>query len=99
MINRVSPRGDEAVIEKSTGGWNFEQVGTAKFSVQGKMLQIAVPRSAIGLICNPLKFNFKWADNTWEPGAETDSGDILDFYRYGSMAPVGRFAFAYEIYK
>ncbi len=99
MINRISPRGDEAVIEKSTGGWNFEQVGTAKFSVQGKMLQIAVPRSAVGLICNPLEFNFKWADNTWEPGAETDSGDILDFYRYGSVAPVGRFAFTYEIYK
>ena len=97
VINRVSPAGDEAVIEKSVGGWNFEPVGTAKFSVHGKMLQIAVPRSALGLTEDTdLKFAFKWADNTVDPETGADSGDILDFYRYGSVVPGGRFAFVFD---
>ncbi|MBR5280800.1 MAG: hypothetical protein IKU26_07545 [Clostridia bacterium] len=97
IINRVSPNGDEAVIEKSVGGWNFEQVGTAKFSVSGKMLQIAVPRRAVGLAGeNDVKFSFKWADNTVTPEDGVDSGDILDFYRYGSVVPGGRFAFVFN---
>ena len=97
IINRVSPTGNEAVIEKSTGGWAFEQVGTAKFSVNGKRLQIAVPRSALGLTdLNKLSFNFKWADNTLVPKTTTDSGDIMDFYLYGDVAPGGRFMFSFN---
>ena len=97
IINRTSPNGTDAVIEKSTGGWNFEQVGTAKISVNGKRLQIAVPRSALGFD-KPNKapeFNFKWADNTRKDGTADDSGDILDFYQYGDVAPGGRFTFQF----
>ncbi len=96
IINRTSPSGSNAVIEQSTGGWNFKKVGTAKFTVQGKRLQIAVPRSAVGLTnLNKLSFNFKWADNTRADGKTTDSGDILDFYQYGDVAPGGRFMFSF----
>ncbi len=94
IINRVSPNGNEAVIERSTGGWNFEQCGTAKFTVNGKRLQIEVPRSALGLE-KSLEFNFKWADNTRVDEATEDSGDIMDFYQYGDVAPGGRFAFRF----
>ncbi len=96
MINRTSPTGYDAVIEKSTGGWAFEQVGKAKFSVSGKRLQIAVPRSVLGLTDkNTLSFNFKWADNTIDPTTNKDSGDIMDYYLYGDVAPGGRFMFAF----
>ena len=97
ILNRTSPTGDEVVIEKSKGGWTFEQVGTAKFSVSGKRLQIAVPRSAVGLTdLSRLSFNFKWADNTVDPATGKDSEDILDFYLYGDVAPGGRFMFAFD---
>ncbi len=97
ILNRVSPTGSDAVIEKSTGGWNFEQVGTAKFSVKGKRLQIAVPRNALELTDSTrLSFNFKWADNTLDKDTKKDSGDILDFYLYGDVAPGGRFMFAFD---
>lgn len=97
ILNRVSPSGNDAVIERSTGGWNFEQVGTAKFSASGKRLQIAVPRSAVGLTdLSRLSFNFKWADNTVDPATGKDSEDILDFYLYGDVAPGGRFMFAFD---
>ncbi|MBR5280651.1 MAG: hypothetical protein IKU26_06790 [Clostridia bacterium] len=97
VINRVSPSGNDVVIEKSTGGWNFEKVGTGKFSVSGNRLQIAVPRSALGLTdLNKLSFNFKWADNTIDPTTQKDSGDIMDYYLYGDVAPGGRFMFAFN---
>lgn len=91
IVNRVSPSGDEAVVERSLGGWNFEQVETARFSVSGKRLQIAIPRALIGTT-----FNFKWADNTRADGSADDSGDILDFYKYGDVAPGGRFLFSFK---
>ncbi|MBR5280803.1 MAG: hypothetical protein IKU26_07560 [Clostridia bacterium] len=97
ILNRVSPSGNDAVIERSKGGWDFEQVGTAQFSVSGKRLQIAVPRSAVGLTdLSRLSFNFKWADNTLDPETKTDSSDIMDYYLYGDVAPGGRFMFGFD---
>lgn len=97
IINRTSPTEDEVVIEKSTGGWNFSEAGTAKFSVSGKRLQIAVPRSALGLTdSSALSFNFKWADNTVDPETKKDTGDIMDYYLYGDVAPGGRFMFSFN---
>lgn len=95
IFNRTSPSGGEMTVERSKGGWNFESVGKARFSVSGKRLQIAVPRSVLGLNGSDLNFNFKWADNTWVDGSNQDSGDILDFYQYGDVAPGGRFMFAF----
>lgn len=99
IINRVSPSGSEAVIEKSTGGWNFTEVGKAALSVKGNRLQLSVPRSALGLEDKDGKipaFHFKWADNNLAPESTEDSGDILDFYRYGDAAPGGRFMFTFD---
>lgn len=97
IINRTSPSGSDATIEKSTGGWNFTKVGTAKFTVKGNRLQIAVPRSALGLSgTNNVAFNFKWADNTRKDGTTKDSGDITDYYLYGDVAPGGRFMFSFS---
>ncbi len=96
IINRISPTNGKAVVERSLGGWKFEQIGTVDFSVSGKRLQIAIPRSLLGLSdTQALSFNFKWADNTREDGATEDSGDILDFYQYGDVAPGGRFMFSF----
>ena len=64
------------------------------------MLEIAVPRAALGLAGTKVPvFNYKWADNTIADDATKDSGDILDFYRYGDVAPGGRFAFVFHAIK
>ena len=85
IVNRVAPGGKGAVIERSTGDWNWEQVGVARMHVAGKRLQLALPRALVGT-----SFNFKWADN-----AQVD-GDIMDFYKHGDVAPGGRFMFRFE---
>jgi len=97
IINRVSHDDNKAIIEKSSGGWQWSECGKAQFSVSGNRLQLAVPRSAIALDIDDaaLNFNFKWADNTIADGSTEDSGDILDFYQYGDVAPGGRFMFSF----
>lgn len=99
IVNRISPSGNEAVIEKSNGGWDFSEAGKAAFSVTGNCIQMSIPRSVLGLgdIDGKIPaFNFKWADNTLAPESSEDSGDILDFYRYGDTAPGGRFMFSFS---
>jgi len=61
-------------------------------------LQIAVPREALGMTVgsDAPQFNFKWADNTRKDGTTEDTGDIMDFYQYGDVAPGGRFMFAFS---
>ena len=99
IVNRVSPSGTEAVVERSDGGWNFTEAGKATFSVKNNRIQIAIPRSVIGLEDQDGKipaFNFKWADNTLAPDTTEESGNILDFYKYGDVAPGGRFMFSFN---
>jgi hypothetical protein len=93
IINRIPPEQGACVVERSLGGWHFERIGLAPMNLLGKMLRISIPRSILGAAT----FNFKWADNTRAPGALDDSGDILDFYRYGDVAPGGRFSFIGQV--
>ncbi len=54
-------------------------------------MELRVPRSLLGLPSNsPLDFEFKWTDNA------LGSGDILDFYLHGDVAPGGRFNYRYQ---
>ncbi len=99
IVNRVSPSGSEAVVERSDGGWNFTEAGKAAFSVKGNRIQLSIPRSVLGLEDQDGRipaFRFKWADNTLAPDTAEDSGNILDFYKYGDVAPGGRFMFSFR---
>lgn len=77
-------------VGRSTGGWAFEETGMAAYTVSGNVMQVSVPRSALGLSAgDEVHFNFKLSDNM-----QTD-GDIMDFYQNGDVAPGGRFMFAF----
>lgn len=89
VINRNSPEDGKVTIEKPKGGWNFENVGSAEFTVNDNILQIAVDRKLLGLNDEEVKFNFKWSDNMQE-------NDIMDFYTNGDVAPGGRFTFVFD---
>ncbi len=89
VVNRVNPSAESACLERSTGGWNWEQVGEVSYSIKGNLLQIAIPRELLGLQ-DTVNFSFKWSDNM-----QAD-GDILDFYQYGDVAPGGRFRYTFH---
>ncbi len=89
VINRESPKDGKATLEKSLGGLDFEEVCKVDYSVNGNVLQIAVPRNALELTGSNVKFNFKWSDNLL-------GSDATAFYQNGDAAPGGRFAFVFD---
>ncbi len=90
-INRKEPEGNEVTLEQSWRGRDWFAVGHTPFRVQGDRMELAIPRTLLGLPSDgSLDFEFKWTDNM--PG----SGDIMDFYRHGDVAPSGRFNYRYH---
>ncbi|WP_077620286.1 hypothetical protein [Bacillus sinesaloumensis] len=91
MLNRRIIDKSVTVLEKSTGGWNWEDVGRVSYLAEGNELQLAVPLKMLNLDgTKPLKFEFKWVDNL------QDEGDIMGFYLNGDVAPKGRLTYLYE---
>ncbi|MBO5359912.1 MAG: hypothetical protein J6B25_03610 [Clostridia bacterium] len=48
-----------------------------------------MPRTALGLTDEEIKFSFKWSDNL-------QGEDATAFYQNGDAAPGGRFAFVFD---
>ena len=88
IVNRADASDTDVSIERSLGGWQFEQTGTAQYTVNGNLMELKIPAAALGL-SGDVHFNFKLSDNM-----QTD-GDIMDFYKSGDVAPGGRFTFVY----
>jgi len=87
VINRSAP-GSKAIVERNTGGWQWEKCGEADFKVSGNRLEMTVLRSVLSL-GSTLNFEFKWADNMQQ------TGDIMDFYLNGDQAPIARFNYIF----
>ena len=91
IVNRTSPHGKKAVIEKNVGGrWEWEAVGESKFAVNGNKLELAIAKQLMNLTGDDVDIEFKWNDNMQE------NGNIMDFYVNGDTAPGGRFNFVYS---
>lgn len=89
LLNRTSPE-TRITVERSSDSWKWEKCGEAEFSVDGRCMEIAVPRNSLGLRKKDrISLEFKWADNT------KSEGDIYDFYISGDAAPLGRFNYLY----
>jgi hypothetical protein len=108
VINKTSPKSESvAVLERFTGnGYESEAVAAIKYSVQGRYLQVEIPKSALGIESDDFTVNFSVTDNVHDEDDQTESdskdyvysrfsGDILDFYTSGDVAPGGRFKFSY----
>lgn len=90
VINR-SRTADGCSISRVTAAKEYEAAGEARLALQegGKVLQIAVPRSALGLTDGVPAFTFKVCDNI------TDTKDVLSYYNSGDAAPIGRLGYVY----
>lgn len=88
VINR-SPDGNQTSIEKSLGGYNFEKVGNASYTIFGNVIQFSIPLQSLGLSAKNVSLQFKVADNV------THFQDIMDYYVSGDSAPIGRLNYRY----
>ena len=108
VINKTSPSATHAALEKFVNGYESEIIGTVEYTVDGRYMQVAVPKSMLGLEGYDFTINFSWTDNVhdWDDhGTISDadgsvvysefSGDILDFYTSGDVAPGMRFKYSY----
>ena len=91
IVNRISPDGDRAVVERSRGGWEWAPAGEAQLRVEGCHMELRIPRKTLGVEHGAdFEIEFKWADNTQR------DGDISDFWVSGDAAPAGRFNYLYR---
>ena len=106
VVNKTAPTETAAVLEKFTDGYTSEKVADVEYRVDGRYMTVKIPKSALGIEGETYTVNFAWTDNvhdvddkgTGEGNAATYttfSGDILDFYTSGDVAPGGRFKFSY----
>ena len=97
VVNKSAASADTLVLEKFTGnGYDTEKVADVPYKVDGKTMMVEIPKSALGLSGNDFTVNFAWTDNVHDEGDySVFSGDILDFYLSGDVAPGARFKFSY----
>lgn len=89
IINRKPGAKGKTSIEQSTGGYAWKKSGSAKYVVNGNIMQVAIPLSSIGLTKKNFYIEFKVADNV------TRYNNIMDYYISGDSAPLGRLSFSY----
>ncbi len=110
VVNKTAPTATTAVLEKFTGdGYASEKVADVEYTVDGRYMTVKIPKSALGIEKGGFTVNFAWTDNVHDVTDEgekiadgeytysTFSGDILDFYTSGDVAPGGRFKFSYVV--
>jgi hypothetical protein len=97
IVNKSAASAETLVLERFTGnGYDTEKVADVKYRVDGKTMTVEIPKSALGLEGNDYTVNFAWTDNVHDEGDYSKfSGDILDFYLSGDVAPGARFKFSY----
>ncbi len=90
VINRTRTS-NECSVESVDSAGVCQTKGTASIMWQedGNVLQIAVPRAALGLTAGVPTFTFKVCDNITNPT------DILSYYNSGDSAPIGRLGYVY----
>ncbi len=77
-------------ISRIAKDFSVETTGNANFASHNDVIQIQIPRSAIGLDKKE-KFYFKIASGVENPS------DIMSYYTSGSVMPMGRLSYMYEI--
>ena len=90
VINRARAEG-RASIERLNPDYTGEMLtATAAYTVQGRVMQISIPRAALG-ICAGTDVYFKVADGIADPS------DIMDYYVTGRSLPPGRLSYLYPM--
>ncbi len=89
IVNYPAVSATSTTVKKTTSGWNWKTVANVSYQSSGRMIEISVPRAALGLANKPAAFDFHWADNVQKPG------DVIEFAVSGDSAPDRRFNYRF----
>ena len=97
VINKSAASANTVVLEKFTGnGYETTKVADCAYVVDGRYMTVKVAKSDLGLSGDDYTINFAWTDNVHDEGDyEKFSGDIMDFYISGDVAPGARFKYSF----
>ena len=97
VINKSAASANTVVLEKFSGnGYDSVKVADCAYTVDGRYMTIKVAKSDLGLSGDDYTINFSWTDNVHDEGDyDKFSGDIMDFYISGDVAPGARFKYSY----
>ena len=99
VVNKSPAGATTLVLERFTAADDYAQTETiadVAYSVDGRFLTVQIPKKDLGLSGYDFTVNFAWTDNVHDEGDPAKfSGDIMDFYISGDVAPGGRFKFSY----
>lgn len=90
IINR-NPSNNETSVEKSKGGYSWENIGSAEYKIIDNVMLVSIPLDTLGLSQNKCYIQFKVSDNVTNPD------DIMDYYISGDCAPLGRLNYSYGL--
>ena len=88
IINR-KPQGNKTSVEQFVSMTEFRSKKEAELSIDGKMMMLTVPLSALGLSQDSCHIMLKVADNV------VRTEDFSNFYTMGDSAPFGRISYTY----
>lgn len=91
IVNRQIKDAATSTIEACRRDFTFQPASKVSYQVKGNEMELAIPRSLLGLKdpSSPIRFDFKWADNT------KLNGDVAAFILNGDTAPNSRFNYRY----
>lgn len=98
VLNKSAASKDTLVLERFTeeNSYNSQKVADVEYNVDGRYMTVKIKKSDLGLEDDDYTINFSWTDNVHDEGDYTRfSGDIMDFYISGDVAPGGRFKYSY----
>ncbi len=99
VLNKSAASEKTLVLEKFTADNDYsktEKVADVEYKADGRFMTVKIAKSALGLSGNDYTINFAWTDNVHDEGNyDVYSGDIMDFYISGDVAPGGRFKYSF----
>jgi len=88
---RAGWNGYDFLVGKAIGSWpGLTHLTHMSHAISGNKMELAIPRSDLGLSGKPVKLDFHWADNIQKPD------DIIEFSISGDSAPDRRFNYHFE---
>ena len=96
----VAPDAENApTLYRFTGeGYERTPVCRLDYFLDGRYLTVQVKKSDLGITSPDFAVDFAWTDNVCDREDNTRfTGDILQFYATGDVAPGGRFRYRYEV--
>ncbi len=99
VVNKSAASEKTLVLEKFTAEDDYsktEKISDVEYATDGRYMTVKIEKSDLGLSGDDYTLNFSWTDNVHDEGDESKfSGDIMDFYISGDVAPGGRFKYSY----